>query len=153
MANFANPRKKFNFSILVSPVTTNPFLFQKVTTPDVEIEADEHGDSNHNIKTAGKVSYSNIMCEKLQPSRSADNYMWNWAEECQSSILGGGSTPFQYKRRVEIMEYAEDGITEINRWIAYGCWPTKINGLDLNRAESGNTIESFELSVDKLTKI
>lgn len=153
MANFANPRKKFNFSVFIIPGVINPFLFQKVTTPDIEIEADSHGDTNHDIKTAGRVSYGNIVCEKLMPSNSADRYMWDWLETCQSSILGGGTPPSVYKRTAEIVELAEDGLTPINRWVAYGVWPQKINGLDLNRAESGNTIENFELSVDRLQKL
>jgi len=153
MAKFGNPRKKFNFSIQIVPEAINPFLFQKVTLPDSEIEADEHGDTNHSIKTAGRVSYSNLVCEKLMPSNRSDTYMWAWFDSCQSSTIGGGLTPDEYKKTIEVVEYAEDGVTELNRWLIIGVFPVKINGLEFNRAESGNTIETIEFSVDKLTKL
>jgi phage tail-like protein len=153
MAKFANPRKKFNWSIQIVPEAINPFMFQKITLPDIEIEQDTHGDTNHDIKTAGRVSYSNIKAEKLMPSNTSDTYMWAWADSIQSSMIGGGITPASYKKTAIIVELAEDGVTQVNQWIARGVWPTKINGLELDRTASGNSIESFELSVDKLTKV
>ena len=153
MANFANPRKKFNFSIQISPDPINPFLFQKVNLPDIEIEQDTHGDSNHDIKTAGRVTYGNITCDKLMSSNQGDTYIWAWLDSCQSSVLGGGLPPALYKKTIEIVEYAEDGISQLNRWIAIGAWPCKLNGMELDRSSSGNTIESIEFCIDKLTKI
>lgn len=153
MAKFANPRKIFNFSIQIVPEPINPFLFQKVTVPDAEIEQDMHGDTNHDIKTAGRVSYTNIICEKLMPSDQSDTYMWSWFDICQSSMLGGGVPPDQYKKSLEIVEYAEDGITQLNRYLAHGVWPSKLTGYDLDRSESGNVIETIEFAVDKFEKI
>ena len=153
MAKFTNPRKKFNWSIQIVPEAINPFMFQKVGLPDIEIDQDTHGDTNHDIKTAGRVKYSNLTAEKLLPSNTSDTYMWSWIDSCQSSLIGGGLVPDQYKKTIEVTEMAEDGVTQINRWIALGVWPSKINGLELSRTESGNTIESIEFSVDKLTKL
>ena len=153
MAKFANPRKKFNWSIQIVPEGINPFMFQKVTVPDLEIEQDNHGDTNHDIKTAGRVSYSNIKAEKLLPSNVSDTYMWAWADSCQSSTIGGGLTPAEYKKTIEIVELAEDGVTQLNRFIATGVWPCKVNGMEYDRGSSGNSIESVEFSVDKLIKV
>jgi phage tail-like protein len=153
MAKFANPRKKFNWSIQVVPESINPFLFQKVTLPDSEITADAHGDTNHDIKTAGRVSYSNLTAEKLMPSDKNDTYLWAWHDVCQSSVIGGGLPPALYKKTIEVVEFAENGVTQLNRWQFLGVWPTKINGLELARGESGNSIESVEFSVDKVLKL
>lgn len=153
MAKFSNPRKKFNWSIQVVPEPINPFLFQKVSLPDAEIEKDEHGDSNHSIKTAGQVSYSNLTAEKLMPSNASDTYMWAWFDSCQSSIIGGGLTPDEYKKTIEVVELAEDGVTQLNRWIIKGVWPCKINGHEFDRSASGNTIEKIEFSVDQVLKM
>ena len=153
MANVANPRKKFNFSIQISPDPINPFLFQKVTLPDAEIEEVGHGDTNHDIKTAGRVSYSKIVCEKLMVSDQADNYLWSWFDTCQSSLLGGGAPPSIYKKVISIVEFAEDGVTVLNSWLAEGVWPSSLPGLELDRQASDNTIENVEFSVDRLSKV
>ena len=153
MAKFANPRKKFNFSIQITPDPINPFLFQKVDMPESTITQDEHGDTNHDIKTAGKVAYANIVAEKLMSSRSGDNYMWSWFDTCQSSILGGGATPDVYKKTITVTELAEDGVTVLNTWVAEGVWPCKISPAENNRGDSGNSIETIEFSVDKLQRI
>lgn len=153
MAKFANPRKKFNWSIQIVPEPINPFIFQKVTLPDITIEQDTHGDTNHDIKTAGRVSYGNIQAEKLLPSNSSDTYIWAWLDSCQSSVIGGGLVPDQYKKTIEVVELAEDGSTQLNRWIAIGVWPCKMNGQEFDRSQSGNSIESIEFSVDKFSKV
>jgi len=153
MAKFANPRKKFNFSIQISPDPINPFLFQKVTLPDAEIEEVGHGDTNHDIKTAGRVTYDKIVCEKLESSSEGDAYMWSWFDTCQSSLLGGGAPPQVYKKVITVVEMAEDGATILNTWVAEGVWPSSLPGAELDRQASDNTIENVEFSVDTLTKI
>lgn len=153
MAKFGNPRKKFNWSIQIAPEPINPFLFQKVDMPDAEIQKDSHGDTNHDIHTAGRVSYSNITAEKLMSSAAGDSYMWAWFDTCQSSIIGGGAPPSMYKKTITIYEYAEDGATVLNTWIAMGVWPCVVKGLNLDRQSSENSIEAVEFSVDKLTKL
>ena len=153
MAKFANPRKSFNWSIQISPDPINPFQFQKVTVPDIEVEQVPHGDTNHDIKTAGRVSYGNIKAEKLMSSKEGDAYMSSWIDTCQSSVIGGGAPPALYKKVITVTEFAEDGATILNTWIAQGIWPSMVNGLELDRMSSDNTIETIEFSVDKLTKV
>lgn len=153
MAKFANPRKKFNFSIQISPDPLNPFLFQKITLPDAEIEQVLHGDTNHDIKTPGRVTYGNIICEKLMSSSASDNYMWSWFDTCQSSILGGGAPPAIIKKVITIVEFAEDNATVLNTWVCQGVWPSVMTGLDLDRQSSDNSIEKIEFSIDKFNKV
>ena len=150
---FPNPRKKFNWSIQFAPYVGLPFQVQKVTLPDIDIEQDLHGDKNRDIKTAGRVSIGNLTLEKILSSSDGDNMIWMWAETCQSALLGGGLPPSEYKGTATITEFSENGTTVLNTWQLFGVWPTKINGLDLNRMESGNTIESVEFSVDSMAKI
>ena len=47
----ANPRKQFQFGIILPGL--DPFLCQKVKSPDLEFEVAEHGDTNFLVKTAG----------------------------------------------------------------------------------------------------
>ncbi len=153
MANVSNPRKQFNFSIQIAEAPIQPFLCQEVDLPEINIESTSHGDTNHDIKTGGRVIVGNTTIQKIMTTSGADNYFYDWALLVADTVLGGGLTPDQYKRTVIISELAEDGISVINTWVLAGCWPTRINGQKLNRLSSDNSIESVELSVDKPEKL
>lgn len=153
MAQISNPRKQFNFTIQVAPAPINPFLAQKVEIPEITIEVAEHGDTNHNIKTAGRQMIGVISIEKIMTTSGADNYFWDWLNSCQDTLIGGGLVPDFYKRVVTISELAEDGTSILNTWVCRGCWPSKIDTMTLDRQSSDNTIEKIELSVDKIEKL
>jgi len=153
MAQIDNPRKNFQFSIIIAPLPMNPWLAQKVTIPDITIDVVEHGDAGHDIKTGARKKYSTINIDKIATTDGSDNYFFDWAASVRDVTIGGGLPPSAYKRIVTITELAEDGQTIINTWIGTGCWPSKVNGYELNRMGSENTIEGVELCVDVLEKI
>lgn len=152
MANIQNPRKEFNFSIQIVGEPINPFLVQDVTVSDSSISQVKHGDTNYDVKTAGRVEVGETELEKLMTTSGADNYMWAWHVSCQDAILGGGLTPNMYKRSVIVNELAEDGTSVINSWILSGVWPSKINGQKFTRKGTDNSIEKVTLSVDRMDK-
>ncbi len=151
MANIANPRKQFQFSIFAPGL--NPFLAQKVTIPEVSIDVVEHGDTNFDVKTGGRKKFGKITIEKISTALGPDNWLESWMNEVQNVFLGGGLLPVVYKRTLTIDQYSNDGITIINSWICYGAWPSKRNGIELDRKGSDNTMESIELEVDQVSKI
>lgn len=153
MAHITNPRKVFNFTIQIAPYVLDPWLCQRVTIPDLDVEPVEHGDANYDVKTAGRKKVGSLTIEKLMVSDNADNYMYNWQETCQSQLLGGGSPPDIYKRPIIITELAEDGATPLNSWTAFGCWPSKISGQKFDRQASENVIENIEIQVDELYRV
>lgn len=153
MAQISNPRKDFNFSIQVVQAPINPFLVQKVTLPEITIAQVKHGDTNHDIKTGGRVEYGDIEIEKIMTTSGADNYFYDWASTVADSIIGGGLVPEQYWRTLIISELAEDGTSILNSWIARGCWPTKINGQELNRMSSENSLEKIQISTNGVEKL
>lgn len=153
MAQIQNPRKKFNFSIQVVGAPINPFLVQKVTIGDISITQVKHGDTNHDIKTAGRVEVGETELEKLMTTSGADNYFFDWAYSCQDIILGGGLIPAAYKRSLLVSELAEDGTSILNTWVLIGVWPTKISGQELSRTDTENSMERITLSVDKMEKL
>ena len=153
MAQVSNPRKEFNFTIQIAPTPINPFLVQKVDIPEITVEQATHGDTNHDIKTASRVKYSNITLSKIMTTSGADNFFYDWAASCQDVTIGGGLIPNEYKRVLTISELAEDGTSILNTWICTGCWPTKIAAMKLDRQSSDNTIESVEISVDTIEKL
>ena len=76
MAHIANPKKNFNFTIRIAGL--NEWLAQKVTVPDHEVEQVSHGGTNHDVKTAGRLKFGNIMLEKLSPANGSDSFIWTW---------------------------------------------------------------------------
>lgn len=153
MAHIKNPRKVFNFSLQFAPDIFDPWLAQKVTLPDVDIDVVEHGDANYSIKTGGRVNYGTCTIEKLMTTGGADNWFWDWINAVQDSVVGGGLTPSLYKKMLTVTELAEDGATPINSWVLEGVWPSKINGLPLDRLSSDNSIETIELQCDRMDKL
>jgi hypothetical protein len=150
MARVADPKKSFNFSIATPGL--NPFLAQKVNVPDFELDVVKHGDTNHDIKTAGKMNFGNITMEKISSSTSFDNWLWIWIQGIQNVSVGSGLLPQAYKREMVIMQLSVDGITPLDIWDCSGMWPFKINGIEFTRLESLNTIETIEFCVDKVRK-
>lgn len=153
MAHIANPRKVFNFSLQFAPDPIDPWLAQKVTLPDTDIDVVEHGDANHSIKTGGRINFGATTIEKLMTTDGADNWFWDWVASIQDAIIGGGLPPQMYKKILTVTELAEDGATPINTWVLTGVWPSKINGLPLDRLASDNTIETIELQADVVEKL
>lgn len=146
MAHIANPRKNFNFTIRIPGM--DEWLAQKVTIADVEIDQVEHGDANYDVKTGGRIKYGNIMVEKISTATGPDNFIWVWIRQVQNAKTGGGQLPSIYKRVIEVIEYSNDNITPVGIHTIEGVWPTKINGIELSRVTSENTIESIEFSAD-----
>lgn len=153
MANISNPRKEFNYSIQIVGAPINPFLVQDVTLGDVSINQAKHGDTNYDVKTAGRVEVGETELEKIMSTSGADNYFYNWAMSCQDPMIGGGLTPDAYKRSVLVQELAEDGTSVLNTWVLTGCWPTKINGQKFSRKGTDNSVEKISLSVDRMEKL
>lgn len=151
MAQLANPRKQFNFNITVAGL--NSFLAQKVSIPEQSFDVTEHGDTNFLVKTGGIKKFGKITIEKISRATGPDNWLNNWMSEIQDTALGGGLLPSGYKRTVIIEQYSTDGVTVINRYAAYGCWPSKRDAIDLSRTGNDNTMEKFELECDECFQI
>lgn len=148
MAKVSNPRKIFQFQIFMAGL--NPFLAQEVKIPDIEIDQVNHGDTNYDVKTAGRVSVGNMTINKLCPSTPFDRGALEDMREIQNTFLGGGTIPDVYKKVVTVAQYANDGVTILMSWVYEGVWPTKLNGVEFSRTKSENTIESIEFSVDRV---
>lgn len=151
-AKVKNPRKKFLWSINFVKHSINPYLCQKCTLPDISIEQVTHGDVNRDVKTAGRVSIGSLTVEKLLTTSGSDTWIWDWLFSCQDHIIGGGLVPSDYWETISVNELAEDGKTVLNTHILTEVWPTQIEGLDLDRMASENTIERIEFSVGTIDK-
>lgn len=146
-AKIKNPRKKFLFSLTFPKHPINPYLCQKVTLPDIEIEEVAHGDVNRDVKTAGRVTIGSLTVEKLKTTAGSDTWIWDWLFACQDHILGGGLVPSDYWENMVVNELAEDGKTVLNTHVLSEVWPSKIEGLEFDRMASENTIEKITFSV------
>lgn len=146
MAKIANPRKSFQFNIIIPGM--NPFLAQEVKTPDGEFDIVEHGDTGHLIKTAGLRKINQLTVNKISTADGPDELMQLWQNQIYEFRRGGGAPPSVYKKPILVEQYANDGITVIKRRQYIGCWPQKVNGEDLSRKASENTMNSIEFCVD-----
>lgn len=146
MAEVANPHKKFQFSIFLFGM--NPFLVQKVTLPDRSVDQIEHGEGNHLVKTGGLLKFSNMMLDKISNASLPENLIWIWISLVQNGTTGGGAIPEIYKKTIQVQKLSTNMAKPIKTWNYVGVWPVKINGVELDRVSSDNTIESIELSVD-----
>lgn len=152
-AKVKNPRKKFLWQITFVKHPLNPYLFQEVSIPELEIEQVSHGDINRDVKTGGRITVGNLVCRKLESTSGSDTWLWDWLMSVQDLILGGGLTPPEYWETVRVDELAEDGVSILNSWICEEVWPSKVNSQDLDRMSSDNTFEEIEFSVGTVNKL
>jgi len=139
-----NPLRAYRFRVEIDGI--DQIAIQKFTPPEHGVGVIEHGGYDANIKTAGKPFYGNATIEKLKPINGADLFTFEWLQAC---IYG---LPEAYKRTLIVKELGTDGITTINTWVLEGCFPVNISQTDLDRMSEDNSLETLELSVDKLTK-
>lgn len=151
MTMIPNPRKVFNFRIEIAGF--DQFEAQNVEIPEIELEITEHGDTNHSIKTAGRVKIGDITMEKLRPLPVPDSMFWSWLNAAQDILLGGGQLPSFYKKIVVIKEMDSTGLVAVNSWMCIGTFPKKISSNKLDRMSSDNLLETVVFSVDKCTRI
>ena len=152
-AKVKNPRKGFLFQLTFVNHPINPYLFQEVSIPELEIEQVSHGDINRDVKTGGRITVGNLVCRKLESTSGSDTWLWDWLMSVQDLILGGGLTPSEYWETVRVDELAEDGVSILNSWICEEVWPSKVNSQDLDRMSSDNTLEEIEFSVGTVNKL
>lgn len=153
MAQIKNPRKGFLFRITFPNHPINPYLFQKVTKPEVSIEQVSHGDINRDVKTGGRVTVGNLTASKLLTTSGSDTWLQDWLASVQDMLLGGGLTPSQYWETVIVEELAEDGVSVLNVDTYDEVWPCKVNGQTLDRMSSDNTIDEIEFSIGTVDRL
>lgn len=152
-AKVKNPRKRFLWQIVFVKHPINAYLFQSVTIPEITIEQVSHGDINRDVKTGGRISVGNLTATKLETTSGSDTWLWDWLMSVQDLLLGGGLTPSEYWETVLINELAEDGVSILNSWTCTEVWPTRVNGQELDRMSSDNTIEEIEFSIGTCEKL
>lgn len=152
-AKVKNPRKKFLWQIIFTEHPVNSYLFQNVTLPEITIEEVAHGDINRDVKTGGRVTIGTMTAQKLETTSGSDTWLWDWMMSVQDHQLGGGLTPPEYWCTAVVNELAEDGVSVLNSWILSEVWPTRLNGQELDRMSSDNSIEEIEFSVGTIEKL
>jgi len=150
-----SPRKLFNFSISFPGFPYEPFLVQKVSLPDTEVEVAEHSEGIHDVKTGGRIKVGNVTIDNIMRTTLGYEslFFWEWKNLVADAWLNGGVEPSAYYRTMIVKEHGVDGKTVINQWICTECFPIKINGLPLDRKSSDNTTETIELSANIVDKL
>lgn len=149
MAQFANPRKSFNFTIEIEGIEAASV--QKITHPEAEIDRTPHGDTNYDVYTPGRRKTSVATLEKLKKADGIDNVFWDWLTTAQNDETGSGLLPSVVKKLVVVRELTPMR-TIAASWQWVGAWPTKVSESDNDRESSDNSKEIVELSVDRKVK-
>lgn len=150
MGNVANPRKVFNFKIEINGLPE--FECQNVQIAELEIAATEHGDTNYDVKTPGKIKVGDITLEKLRSMPNSDLWAWNWLMAAQNPNTGGGQLPQNIKQLVVIRELDTTQTQVLNTWAYDGCWVKKLSQNKFDRMSSENILETVVLSADRPAK-
>lgn len=153
IAKVKNPRKKFLWQITFVKHPIQSYLFQSVDLPEKNVEVVSHGDINRDVKTGGRVTLGNMTANKLETTSGSDTWLWDWMSSVQDTTLGGGLPPQEYWETVKVDELAEDGKSIINSWLCDEVWPARLNGQNLDRMSSDNTIETIEFAVGVMEKL
>lgn len=151
MASVENPIKVFKFQIEMDGLLQ--MEAQTMTLPTMEIEATEHGDTNHSIKTPGRIIVGDLVMTKLKPVEGNNNVGLNWMLQCQDAMTGGGALPVDCKRTVIIRELDPSGVVAVNSYLCIGVFPKRIEWNDKDRSSSDNVIETVTYSVDRMRPI
>lgn len=151
MAEIEDPSKVFQFGYLAPGL--NPYMVQNADIPDFDVEVSEHGDTNFDVKTGGKMKFGDVTLENLRPVSGGSNWIWDWIQSIVDVQSGAIGNPLTYKRSHDIVQYGYDGLSVMDRWRCLGIFPKKINGLKLSRAKSDNAMDNIILSVDRVIKI
>lgn len=150
MAQIEDPSKVFQFNYLAPGL--NPYMVQEADIPDFDIQIEEHGDVNYDVKTGGRIKFGDITLKNLRPVSGGSNWIWGWVQDVVNVEDGSIGNPLDYKRNHDIVQYDYDNLTVIDRWRCLGIFPKKINGLKLSRTKSDNAMDDITLSVDRVIK-
>jgi phage tail-like protein len=150
MPNFSVPNKVFRYVVEIDGL--EQFKCQKFTPPKVSIEKVSHGDTNYDVKTAGRYSVDDIVLEKLVPTDTVDTWALDWLLDAQDPFLGGGMLPDELYQTIIVRELAEDGTTPVMRWVYEGCWVCEVSQSDYDRTSSDNVIETVTISTNRAFK-
>ena len=142
MSSIADTRKAFRFAVDINGI--NQLSVQKITGLSAEVEAVAHGESDHDIFTAGRTKYTDVVMESIMPTDVPENTLWNLLQKARVAI--SGST----KQTVTVRMLDADGITTLETWALRGAWITKVEIGELNRTSSDNLMRTATWKVDEI---
>jgi len=151
MATDVNPRKKYQFACSFDGL--NDRYCQKIKLPDVSFDSDEHGDGPIVIPTHGLKKYSTLTLEKLENVLGPDDWIWSWVYLMQDEGLGGGLPPIAIQKTIRITQRDYSMVNSLAVYEFQGCWPEKVNGIELDKVSSDNIMQTIEFKITRMRKI
>ena len=144
-----DPRLAYNYRIEINGLEIA--LVEKINIPkEASASVDHaHGGQINTTKTAGKVSFEDMVLEKIMPSEGSDKFFSNW----RTRVKTQGAA--DYKEQIDIFHLGPDDTgSRIDHWQLDGCWPKELDYGDQDgNAESDKVIETVTISVDNVTRI
>ncbi|HOR65832.1 MAG TPA: phage tail protein [Candidatus Sumerlaeota bacterium] len=137
-------RKSYRWGIEVEGLEIG--YAQKVKIPDVEFAETTHGGQYLDVKTPGRMKFSDIEIEKLMRGTEGDSWAWDKFLGEQDPATGVATPPSEHYFDLYILHYDFDGKTIIDRWLVKGAWVKKIAYSDNDRKSDDNIIETITLA-------
>lgn len=121
-----NPLKNYRFGIELEGVVQA--RVQDIDTPDVELQEHQHGTPGNspNKKTPGRKTVGDLIVQSLVPAEGGDPGIWAKLE------LAANGYDSSFFNDGFIIEYGNDGVTPVARYMMVNVWIKKIESTNLN---------------------
>jgi hypothetical protein len=121
--------------------------------PEVEVEIAEFNSAGtlHPRKTASRLKYNVIECEKMMVEEGADKAAYEWLQRVVDANTGLGLLPSQYMLDVDLVHYNRAGVP-IDRWTLHGAFICKLGYDDLEGGNKDDLIEKVSIAYQNYTR-
>ena len=135
--------KSFQFLLEIDGVPA--LTIQKVQLPEIEVEEVSHSVGAYDVKTAGRISVGDLVCEKLMVYDPLNDWAWRWLRQAQDFGIGG-LLPDSYRKEGRLVLLQPDLQTILQTYELGKTWVKKVATADLDESSSENIIETVTFS-------
>jgi phage tail-like protein len=145
------PRKKYAWALEMKGFIFAHF--QKCTMPEVEVEIAEFNSAGtlHARKTASRLKYNTIECEKMMVEEGADKAAYEWLRRVADANTGLGLLPDMYMMDVDLIHFNRMGVP-IDRWTLHGAFLCKLDYDDLEGGNKDDLMEKIGIAYQYYTR-
>jgi phage tail-like protein len=153
MPGDARPFTAFNFSVEIEVKGVAPMLcnaaFSECDGLDMSMEVKtirEGGNNGRQIRLVGPATYGQVTLKRgMTPSFD----LWDWFNAVIQSPAAKLRTDLRGQAKIVVL--AQDGTTQLVRYVLERCLPVKLKAPALNGKDGAIAIEEFQIAYESLT--
>lgn len=146
-----SPRMTYNYRVTVEGLRS--VLVSAVQIPERQIPEIMHsgGGANRNTKHPGKLSYTDLVIEKIMTHDGSDTWAYDWQNETRDD--DGNGDVLISRRDVTVEHIADNGNVVLDTWVMRECWVKGISYSKNDSLQEGERlIETVTISVGTYTR-